>query len=190
MNMLSVCSGRFSRRSFLSVPATCCAVAAIALILPWPALGQAPTPGAPSAEPPPVQAGDYSPTLYLPLSATIQLGNLGDLKLPTLSLPVSLPLTVPGVFAATKLAAQPPPATLTLAYNPLYAGARAVVAPLDGGTLTGADADHLFTIGSDGKLVFSFQPPASPGRYHVLVQLGGSAAAFSFDVASPASATP
>ena len=62
-------------------------------------------PGAPLAEPPRVQAGSYSPTLYLPISATIQLGNPGGPAIPALPLPVNLPLTMPGVFAATRLAA-------------------------------------------------------------------------------------
>ncbi len=61
-----------------------------------------------------------------------------------------------------------------------------LVAPLDGGTVTGVSGGHTVTVGADGTLAFSFQAPSGPGRYHVIVSLGAAQMALPFDVAAPA----
>ena len=90
----------------------------------------------------------------------------------------------------TALAAQPPPVTVSLAYNPACAGANVTVVPLDAGQINGAVGAQTVTIGADGTLVFTFQAPNRPGRYHVMTRLGATEIALPFDVAKSAAATP
>ena len=98
---------------------------------------------------------------------------------------VSTPLLevcTPDAFAITSLAADAGPATVTLLYNPACADLKVTVAPLDGGTLNGSAGGKQIAIGSDGKLTFVYQPPATPGYYNVVVSLGAYQRVLPFQV--------
>ena len=166
----------------------------------------------PSPSPTPV-----NPALYLPQAATVQVAAGGgttnaanaqqntisktqtsragatapatsDTANPTAAVP--LQPSSPDLFSPTVLAAQPQTVTVTLSYNVACAGANVLVAPLDGGSINGSAGAQTVTVGTDGTLVFNFQAPSGPGRYHVVTRLGGAEMTLPFDVADPTTATP
>ena len=169
----------------------------------------------PTASPDPTATstpgGSTNPALYLPQAASVQVSSTGGANTPAVSQrksgsrtaakgvtnsdtsappAQSLQVRSPDLFSPTSLSAQPQPATITLTYNVACAGSTVLVAPLDGGAINGTPGAQNVTVGADGTLVFSFQAPSGPGRYHVLTRLNGAEISFPFDVADPAAATP
>ena len=174
---------------------------------------QSPEPSAsPAASPSPTPGVALNPALYLPQGATVQVADSsatratsavkrnnsrkassdrGGAKFANASDETPPPaeplqLTSPAMFSPTVLAAQPQAATITLNYNVACAGSAVMVAALDGGTLNGTLGGKSITVGADGTLVFTFQTPSGPGRYHVITRLGNSEISFPFDVPATA----
>jgi hypothetical protein len=135
----------------------------------------------------PAPVGGVNPA-FVPQAANVQVASAPG-GAPTSALP--LHLNSPCLFSPVVLSVQPQPATFTLTYNVAYAGASVLVAPLDGGLINGASGGRTITVGPTGTIVFTFQAPASPGRYHVITNLGGAEIALPFIVpAAPTSTGP
>jgi hypothetical protein len=130
----------------------------------------------PTATPAPL--GGVNPA-FVPQAANVQVASANGGP-PTSAVP--LLLNSPCLFSPVVLSVQPQLATFTLTYNVAYAGASVLVAPLDGGLINGAGGGQSMTVGPNGTIVFSFQAPASPGRYHVITNLGGTEIALPFIV--------
>ena len=98
------------------------------------------------------------------------------------------------LFSPTKLSIQPELASVTLTYDLACVGAKVIVAPLDGGMINGVPGGRTLQVGPDGTVAFSFQAPASPGRYHVITRLvlplGSRERALPFDVIDPLAPQP
>ncbi len=137
--------------------------------------------------------------LSLPQSGVVQLtpaGSRGSATSGTLPLPpaVKLGSDSADLFSPTKLSITPELATVMLTYDLTCVGARVIVAPLDGGMINGTPGGQTLTVGLDGTVAFSFQAPASPGRYHVVTRLvtslGSRERALPFDVIDPQAPVP
>ena len=109
------------------------------------------------------------------------------------------PHTVGGVFSEINLgllqgANPPPPATVTLQFDPANAGALVWVQALDGGTLQAQDpsgnpvkmgAGGWIQLDPTGQMSFTFQVPAASARYQVLVRLDNVSSVLPFVVPDP-----
>jgi hypothetical protein len=166
-----------------------------------------PTPSDPVSTPSPTDGNGSS--LYLPRAATVQLGGttggstsalgkrsgtsgLHSAGTSDVDQPPAQPLQInsPELFSPTTLSTQPQAAGITLMYDTACAGLQVLVAPLDGGMINGSTGAKSVTVGTDGTLIFSFQAPSGPGRYHVVTRLGNSEISLPFDVPVPDNATP
>lgn len=145
---------------------------------------------------------DVSPLLSLPQSGVVQLTPVGSRAaamsnaasvLPELPM-LRLGSDSPDLFSSTKLSLKPELAAVTLTYDLVCIGAKIIVAPLDGGAINGTPGGQTLRVGLDGKVTFSFQAPAAPGRYHVVTRLvtplGSKERALPFDVIDPAAPQP
>ena len=139
----------------------------------------------------PPASGTPAPTvdlsLYLP-QATVQTpptGNTSSVaasrvaassvqsQAPAVNTPVNLDVCTAESFCVTNLSNAAQPVTVTLTYSTALAGATVVIASLDGGAINNSSGAKQVTVGTDGTVVFTFQPPAAPGLYNVVTTVGG-----------------
>ena len=145
---------------------------------------------------------EVSALLSLPQSGVVHLTPTGSRGPVATGAPAALP-ALPAVklgfdsadlFSPTNLSIKPELATVTLTYDLACVGAKVVVAPLDGGVINGTPGGQTLQVGLDGTVLFSFQAPAGPGRYHVVTRLvtslGSRERALPFDVIDPAAPQP
>ena len=109
------------------------------------------------------------------------------------------PTALDGIFSEVNLgflsgSNPPPPATVTLQFNPSRAGTAIWVQTLDGGSLQTQDAEgHAVNIqgggwielNAAGQISFTFQAPAFSARYQVLVRLDNVSSVLPFLVPDP-----
>ena len=95
------------------------------------------------------------------------------------------PQVIGNVFSVVNLGAlsgntPPPPAAVTLQFDPARAGTKVWVQTLDGGTLQTLDSSgqavaiqggYWGTLNAAGQLIFTFQAPSASARYQVVVRL-------------------